>query len=123
MQGIGIDIADLKRIETLVSQYDKKTLGILYGADEFCWFQENQQPHYYAISFSGKEAVAKALGTGIGGLHWFEICVLPLENNTFKVLLSGNALQCAERQGICHWHGYWSFLKEHLCITVAMMDY
>ena len=53
-----------------------------------------------AKRFAAKEAVAKALGTGIGrGVSWQDIRVDHDENGAPLVELSGGALEVASRRG------------------------
>jgi len=50
-----------------------------------------------------KEAVAKALGLGIGKVHWKEIETLQDETGRPFVNLSGKAKERAEELGIKRW--------------------
>ncbi|MEM7561827.1 MAG: holo-ACP synthase [Pseudomonadota bacterium] len=75
--GIGVDIAETSRIERLVSEYGKRFAGRILTAPELEEFERRQQSSaYLATRFAAKEAVAKALGTGIGkqfGFHSVQI--------------------------------------------------
>ncbi len=64
--GIGIDIVEINRIKRLdsIDNFTKKTLS----TDEQIFFNNLKDIHkvnYLAKQFAGKEAIAKALGTGI----------------------------------------------------------
>ncbi len=50
-----------------------------------------------AGSFAAKEAVSKALGTGIGEIGWREIEILRDHNGKPYVELHGRAFECLER--------------------------
>ena len=53
-----------------------------------------------ATKFAAKEAFSKALGTGFSnGLVWSEIEVLHYESGKPYLLLSGKALEMAEKMG------------------------
>jgi holo-[acyl-carrier protein] synthase len=66
--GIGTDIVDVKRIKKMksIDSFAKKILGdnehLKYEA-----LSESKKIFFVAKQFSGKEAFAKAIGTGISG--------------------------------------------------------
>ncbi len=53
--------------------------------------------------FAAKEAVSKALGTGIGKVAWQEIEILHATNGEPSVLLHGEALEVAQAKGLNEW--------------------
>jgi holo-[acyl-carrier-protein] synthase len=53
--------------------------------------------------FAAKEAVSKALGTGIGKVAWQDIEILHEPSGEPLVLLHGNARLVAEMKGLRHW--------------------
>ena len=53
--------------------------------------------------FAAKEAVSKALGTGIGKVSWQDIEILHEWNGEPLLYLHGNALIVAESKGLKHW--------------------
>ena len=66
--GIGTDIVDVKRIKKMksIDSFAKKILG----DDEYLKFSklsESKKIFFIAKQFAGKEAFAKAIGTGISG--------------------------------------------------------
>ena len=66
--GIGTDIVDVKRIKKMesIDSFAKKILG----TDEYSsykTFSESKKIKFLSIQFAGKEAFAKAIGTGISG--------------------------------------------------------
>ena len=56
-----------------------------------------------AARFAAKEAVAKALGTGMGAVAWREIEVLANERGRPVLILHGAAADRAARLGLRHW--------------------
>ena len=57
----------------------------------------------YAARYAAKEAVLKALGTGLaGGIGWTDISI-EREDGPPKVILAGEAARIAESQGITSW--------------------
>lgn len=91
--GTGIDITDIKRIDQAHERWGEKFLHKFLRADEieYCLKQSNPSPSI-AARFSGKEAVSKAFGTGIGGkLNWHDIEIAHHERNRPIVRLYGKA--------------------------------
>jgi holo-[acyl-carrier protein] synthase len=57
----------------------------------------------YAARIAAKEAVAKALGTGIGPVSWREIEIRSGANGRPYLVLHGAAAACAGMQGLRNW--------------------
>ena len=75
--GIGVDIAETARVEKLNARFGQRFAQRILTADELLEFDRRQRSSsYLATRFAAKEAVAKALGTGIGeqlGFHSIQI--------------------------------------------------
>jgi holo-[acyl-carrier protein] synthase len=103
--GHGIDVKRVARIKEEVDSPTKKWV------ERFCSHDEREQAdsppvhyRYYAGRFAGKEAVAKALGTGFAGdITWRGIEILRRENGAPYVRLSDDVLAFAENLGIRDW--------------------
>ena len=64
--GIGTDMVDIKRIERLYEQYkDAFALKILSRLEYLEWQSHPQPVAFLAKRFAAKEAVSKALNTGL----------------------------------------------------------
>ena len=64
--GIGTDIVEIKRIEEITSL--KKFAGRILSENEqhiFASMNDSKKIRYISKQFAGKEAISKALGTGI----------------------------------------------------------
>lgn len=72
--GVGTDILQIARIEQSLQRTPKLAERIL-TSDELKLFAEDSRPALFlAKRFAAKEAVSKALGTGIGrGVSWHHI--------------------------------------------------
>lgn len=73
--GTGIDIVDVERIRASFERFGDRFLHrILRPAEiSYCLSHRNPAP-FLAARFAAKEAVSKALGTGMGGqLGWRDI--------------------------------------------------
>ena len=75
--GIGVDIAETARMEKLIAKFGQRFARRILTADELLEFDRRKHSSsYLATRFAAKEAVAKALGTGIGeqlGFHSVQI--------------------------------------------------
>jgi len=65
IEGIGIDLIDVSRMESIVAKWDEKFLTKLFTRNEieFCKNKANAS-ECFAARFAAKEALAKALGHG-----------------------------------------------------------
>lgn len=70
IKGIGIDIIELERIKNAVEKYGDNFLAKIYTDKEIAYCRKRKTLGYpeLAVRFAAKEAYAKAIGTGIGGL-------------------------------------------------------
>lgn len=100
--GHGIDVESIVAIKEQVDSPNKKWVEQLCSDDERA--QADGPPvhyRYYAGRFAGKEAVAKALGTGFAGdITWRGIEILHTKRGAPFVRLSGDVRELAERLGI-----------------------
>ncbi|GAB6158433.1 holo-ACP synthase [Desulfotomaculum varum] len=98
MKGIGTDIIEIERIELAVSRSGQQFLDRVFtpAEQEHC----KGRVHCLAGRFAAKEAVLKALGTGLRELRWTNIEILPNYLGKPEVKLLGPARQLAEKMGI-----------------------
>ncbi len=87
--GVGTDIVNINRIEAIFKKYGDKFLSKNFHALEIADFEnlpEHKKPGYLAKRFAAKEAIAKALGIGIGEhLSFVDIAVIANELGAPKV--------------------------------------
>lgn len=95
---IGVDIIEIPRIARAVERWGERFLQRIYTPQEVA-YARGQAPQL-AARFAAKEAVMKALGTGIRGVSWKEIEVVRERGQAPTVRLSGRAMQRAQRLGI-----------------------
>ena len=78
--GIGSDLIEIVRIEQILKRHGKRFLNRVFTPKEIAYAQEKlNMAASLANRFAAKEAMVKALGTGISqGIHWQDIEV----NNT-----------------------------------------
>ncbi|MBI2759585.1 MAG: holo-ACP synthase [Chloroflexi bacterium] len=97
----GVDLIEISRIEEVVARHGKHYLERIYTAAELGQFGKRIES--LAGRFAAKEAVAKALGCGIGELTWKEIEILGDEQNAPALILHGAALEKAKEFGLATW--------------------
>ena len=75
---VGCDIVENARIKALVLKHQVHLIGRVFTQLEwdYCSRQKNPYPSF-AVRFAAKEAVAKALGVGIGkSLKWISVEII-----------------------------------------------
>ena len=101
MISIGTDILHIPRVEEVLARQGERFARRILTPAELQEYQQAQQGHrLLAKRFAAKEAIAKALGTGIGrGVSWQDIHINHDEFGAPQVKLSGGAAQVAEGKG------------------------
>ncbi|WP_026883731.1 holo-ACP synthase [Clostridium akagii] len=97
--GVGVDIIEISRIKDAI---EKNNLFIdkIYTENEIEYFKSrNFRPEYLAGRFAAKEAISKALGTGIFQYSMKDIEIDRNANGKPVVILKGKAKQIAQKFG------------------------
>jgi len=99
-RSVGVDIIAIERIR----QAENNTKGFsarILTPNEHKEMEAKRQPsHYLAKRFAAKEAISKALGTGIGsGVSWQDIEINNDDKGAPKVTLRGQALAMLQAIG------------------------
>ena len=91
--GIGTDIIEIERFKEAFNQHGQKFLDKLFSAKEQNYCKRYADPiGRFAVRFSAKEAVAKALGVGFGqNLSFLDIEILNEPSGKPSVYLSKTA--------------------------------
>lgn len=98
----GVDALENQRVVDGIARFGERFLNRFFTEGERLDCQD--QPHRLAARIAGKEAVSKALGTGIGDVKWVEIEIRV--NNPQKrptLILHGDALTLAQALGLTQW--------------------
>jgi len=89
--GIGIDLIEINRIEKVFKRKGNRFLKKILTDYEIELCPVNRKIEYIAGRFAAKEAVAKALGTGLGKeLEWKDIEILNENNGKPNVKIRNN---------------------------------
>ena len=115
----GVDLIEIARIAEVISRHGRHYLERVYTAAEL--EQADQLMESLAGRFAAKEAVAKALGTGIGDIGWKEIEILGDDQSAPTLKLHGTAAFKARELGLSAWSVSISHSLSHaVAIAVAI---
>ncbi|NPV53495.1 MAG: holo-ACP synthase [Firmicutes bacterium] len=99
IKGIGVDMIEIGRIaELMVRKGDRLSERVFTPRELEC--ARDGRYHGLAARFAAKEAVAKALGTGVRGFGWNEIEIVENPSGAPAVVLHGRAVDVARRLGV-----------------------
>lgn len=115
----GVDLIEISRIEEVIARHGKYYLERIYTSAEL--EQCGKRTESLAGRFAAKEAVAKALGCGIGDISWKEIEILGDDQNAPALTLHGAAKQKADELGYSTWSVSISHSQSHSVAFVVMM--
>ena len=102
--GIGIDVVDVERFRVVLTRRPQLT-GRLYTTGELDYaYKANDPSLRLAARFAAKEAIAKAMGTGIWQLHFANVEVIHQHGHPPSVSLHERAKRIADARGIVKWH-------------------
>lgn len=89
--GIGVDIIEIERVREAI-QNNRNFLSKIFTEKEIDYFiSRNMNSEVIAGNFAAKEAVSKALGTGIRGFSFKDIEILRNELGKPEVILHNGA--------------------------------
>ena len=117
MFSVGVDILEVERIARAIQRWNGRFLERVYTAAELnlC---AGRVPEL-AVRFAGKEAISKALGTGLVGVSWREMEVLADMRGKPLVCLHGRAAARAARLGLTAFEISLSHTREHAVAFVV----
>ena len=100
--GIGVDIVEIERFASSMQRSGPAFLDRLFLPGEQAYCAPQREPaRCFAARFAAKEAVAKALGTGIGAqLAWRDIEIRRKESGEPLIVLHGTGAETARRLGV-----------------------
>lgn len=97
----GVDLIEIARIDEVVARHGKYYLERVFTPAEleYC----GKRAESLAGRWAAKEAIAKALGTGIGDVTWKDIEILGDEQKAPVLNLYGAAADKAKELGLTNW--------------------
>ncbi len=97
MHHIGTDIIEIERVHNVINKWGTHFMNRVYTKKEQLKYRRVPE---LAARFAAKEAVMKALGTGISGAGWLDIEILSDRRGKPQVYLHGKARRRAKRLGL-----------------------
>ena len=97
----GIDLCEISRLREAVERHGERFLARVFTATE----REQCGQNYASLAarFAAKEAVGKALGTGLGPIAFTEIEIIRGEHGEPHLCLHGKALAKANELQLAEW--------------------
>ncbi|HLF71331.1 MAG TPA: holo-ACP synthase [Dehalococcoidia bacterium] len=94
----GVDAIEISRVRKTLHRHPERFLSRVYTDLEVAYCRGRIRE--LAVRFAAKEAMMKALGTGIRGVGWREIEILADQRGKPLVYLHGRAAKRAEALGL-----------------------
>jgi holo-[acyl-carrier protein] synthase len=102
--GVGVDIVEIRRIKEAIERNDN-FIDKLFSKEEIEYLKSrNLRPEFVAGRFAAKEAVSKALGTGVRGFNMKDIVIDRTALGKPVVILRGKAKLVAQKNGNYKFH-------------------
>ncbi|MBP7997869.1 MAG: holo-ACP synthase [Chloroflexi bacterium] len=119
MLASGVDMIEVDRIAQGITRHGQRFLDRFFTAQEqkYCAGQAARLAGRFAV----KEAVSKALGTGIGDMNWTDIEVVCNNRGKPELVLHNKAQEIAAAQNLHHWSISLSHTQSHaIAFAVAL---
>jgi holo-[acyl-carrier protein] synthase len=102
--GMGIDVAEVKRIQAVIESQEERFLRRVYTPEEVTYCEQfRNRFERYAGRFAAKEAAMKALGTGWSrGVRWVDVEIVRQRGGRPTIALKGTARKIADNLGVKH---------------------
>lgn len=97
--GVGVDIVEIKRVGNAVTNPRFALRVFTEHERNYCESRRTQRHGSYAARFAAKEAIMKALGTGLSKGSWLDIEIRSGADGKPEVKLFGHFALVAERLG------------------------
>lgn len=115
---VGVDLIEVGRVAASLARFGERFLARVFTPAERAACEE--QPERLAARFAAKEAVAKALGAGIGDVAWTDIEIGRDARGRPTVTLRGPAAARAARLGLTRFALSLSHTREHAVAFVVV---
>ena len=100
--GHGVDVIECPRLAKMLSHHGDRLLHRVFTEHEQAYCQQHKERiQHLAGRFAAKEAVLKALGTGMRGqMKWTDVQIANDDLGKPEIVLSGESAAVAERMGV-----------------------
>ncbi|MCF6277662.1 MAG: holo-ACP synthase [Anaerolineales bacterium] len=115
----GVDLIEIERVAAAIKRHGARFLARIYTSRELDDCQGRVES--LAVRFAAKEAVAKALGCGIGDISWRDIEIQRAENGQPVLQLMGAAEKLAQGKKFGAWSVSLSHSGAYAIATVVLL--
>ena len=115
----GVDLCEISRVREAIERHGERLLARIFTPTEREQCGENYAS--LAARFAAKEAVAKALGTGLGEVSPSEIEIVRGESGEPLLSLEGDAQAAADKLGLKEWAISLSHTGDYALASVVAM--
>ena len=100
--GHGVDVIECPRLKKMLTHHGDRLLQRVFTPHEQAYCQQHKERmQHLAGRFAAKEAVLKALGTGMRGqMKWTDVQIANDDLGKPEIVLSGESAAVAERMGV-----------------------
>jgi holo-[acyl-carrier protein] synthase len=116
----GIDLIEIERVASAIERNGERFLMRIFTPHELADCAGRSES--LAARWAAKEAVAKALGCGIGDVGFQEIEIQRTQSVAPELHLYGAALRLAEERGLNSWSISLSHSQDHAIAMVVGMS-
>ena len=103
--GVGLDLVEIERVAGILAKSGDRFIDrVLHPEENRSRIATREGPTHFAGLFAAKEAVMKALGTGMAGANFADIRIRHHDSGQPWVELSGKAAEKAAALGVSGWH-------------------
>ena len=115
----GVDLIDIARVRETIDRQGEKFIARVFTKSE--QDECGGRASSLAARFAAKEAVAKALGVGIGDVRWVDIEIRSNEKKAPYLVLHGEGERLAKELGLTVWSLSLSHTEEQAIAFVVAM--
>ncbi len=121
--GHGADLVEVERIGAMLDEHGQRFLDRCFTPAEQAYKADSRRRvEHLAARFAAKEAVLKALGTGLtGGIAWTDIEVVNAPSGAPRIALRGAAADAAATLGATSWVVSLSHTETHALASVIAL--
>ncbi len=113
----GVDLVEIERFQAAIERYQDRFLNRLFTSLELA--DAGGSVASLAARFAAKEAVSKALGTGIGPIGWLEIEILRGDAGQPVLHLHGAAARLSSELELQIWSISLSHTRQYAMATAT----
>lgn len=115
----GVDLLEISRLRAAVERHGERFLARIFTSTE----REQCGMNYPSLAarFAAKEAVAKALGTGLGEVSFTDIEIVRGTSGEPLLVLHAKALTAAQDLKLSKWAISLSHTQEHAIASVVAL--